>query len=235
MAENSLQRLNAARPVDLARLHRPHDAAERRSSAPHLGMTRSTGMTSNPTIFEKALAEGTTYDDQIRSAPGGPHRAWSCSSSSRRPTCATRATSSRGVHEQTKGDDGFVSIEVSPGAANDARRHDRRGVATLGDRRSAERDDQDPRHRRGREGGAAARSPSGINVNITLLFSIDAYKSRDRRLHRRASRIAWRRASTIDDDSFGRELLREPRRLRSRQAPRRRSKSAPDKAERSRR
>jgi len=29
-----------------------------------------TGMTSNPTIFEKALAEGTAYDDQIRTAPG---------------------------------------------------------------------------------------------------------------------------------------------------------------------
>ena len=29
-----------------------------------------TGMTSNPSIFEKALAEGTEYDDQIRSADG---------------------------------------------------------------------------------------------------------------------------------------------------------------------
>ncbi|HEY1306149.1 MAG TPA: transaldolase family protein, partial [Vicinamibacterales bacterium] len=29
-----------------------------------------TGMTSNPTIFEKALAEGNAYDDQIRTAPG---------------------------------------------------------------------------------------------------------------------------------------------------------------------
>ena len=29
-----------------------------------------TGMTSNPTIFEKALAEGNMYDDQIRSAEG---------------------------------------------------------------------------------------------------------------------------------------------------------------------
>ena len=30
-----------------------------------------TGMTSNPTIFEKALAEGDEYDDQIKSAPPG--------------------------------------------------------------------------------------------------------------------------------------------------------------------
>ena len=29
-----------------------------------------TGLTSNPTIFEKALAEGTSYDDQIGSATG---------------------------------------------------------------------------------------------------------------------------------------------------------------------
>jgi hypothetical protein len=32
------------------------------------------GMTSNPTIFEKALAEGDEYDDQIISAPPGTHR-----------------------------------------------------------------------------------------------------------------------------------------------------------------
>src|SRR6476661_9268870 len=30
-----------------------------------------TGMTSNPTIFEKALAEGSAYDDQLRGAPAG--------------------------------------------------------------------------------------------------------------------------------------------------------------------
>src|SRR5574338_1554617 len=30
-----------------------------------------TGMTSNPTIFEKALAEGSEYDDQLRAAPDG--------------------------------------------------------------------------------------------------------------------------------------------------------------------
>ena len=39
-----------------------------------------TGMTSNPTIFEKALAEGTAYDDQIRDVGRRRSRRWSCSS-----------------------------------------------------------------------------------------------------------------------------------------------------------
>src|SRR4029078_7043309 len=36
----------------------------------HIRDDALSGMTSNPTIFEKALAEGNAYDDQTRSAPG---------------------------------------------------------------------------------------------------------------------------------------------------------------------
>ena len=36
--------------------------------ARRIGDDALTGMTSNPTIFEKALAEGTAYDDQLRGA-----------------------------------------------------------------------------------------------------------------------------------------------------------------------
>ena len=53
-----------------------------------------TGMTSNPTIFEKALAEGTDVRRSDSRSRRATSRRWSCSSSSRRPTCATRATSS---------------------------------------------------------------------------------------------------------------------------------------------
>ena len=46
-----------------------------------------TGMTSNPTIFEKALAEGSEYDEQLANAPQG------LTPSQRQPTCRVRATS----------------------------------------------------------------------------------------------------------------------------------------------
>ena len=67
MAENSLQRLNAAgQSIWLDFIDRPmlrNGDLQRRIRDDAL-----TGMTSNPSIFEKALAEGTEYDDQIRSA-----------------------------------------------------------------------------------------------------------------------------------------------------------------------
>src|SRR3954462_1930588 len=79
-----------------------------------------TGMTSNPTIFEKALAEGTTYDDQIRLAEGR-HTALDLfeviATSDVRDACDIF----RPVYDRTNGEDGYVSIEVSPGAANDAK------------------------------------------------------------------------------------------------------------------
>src|SRR6476646_11766268 len=78
-----------------------------------------TGMTSNPTIFEKALAEGVAYDDQIRSAPGdftALELFELIATTDVRDACDIF----RGVYDSTSGRDGFVSIEVSPASANDA-------------------------------------------------------------------------------------------------------------------
>src|SRR6476660_10477682 len=77
-----------------------------------------TGMTSNPTIFEKALAEGDEYDDQIKSAPPGL-TAWDLfelvETTDVRSACDIFAD----TYRSAKGGDGFVSIEVSPGVSND--------------------------------------------------------------------------------------------------------------------
>src|SRR5438270_10224198 len=72
-----------------------------------------TGMTSNPSIFEKALAEGTEYDDQIRSADGdltAMELFEFIATTDVRSACDAFTP----VHEQSHGADGFVSIEVSP-------------------------------------------------------------------------------------------------------------------------
>jgi transaldolase len=132
-----------------------------------------TGMTSNPTIFEKALAEGTEYDDQIRSAPG---EVTALELFELIATTDVRAACDafKGVHEQTKGADGFVSIEVSPGAANDA-------TATISEASrlwaTVDRPNVMIKVPGTTEGAKAVRQliANGINVNITLLFSIDAY------------------------------------------------------------
>src|SRR5215207_6341002 len=77
-----------------------------------------TGMTSNPTIFEKALAEGATYDEQLRAAEDADAHALFelVAATDVRDAC----DAFRGVYDATAGVDGYVSLEVSPGAAHDA-------------------------------------------------------------------------------------------------------------------
>ena len=83
-----------------------------------------TGLTSNPTIFDKAISGGDAYDEQI--AELAPRRAGvgateeRSSSSWRSPTCATPTDLFAPVHERTAGVDGFCSLEVSPLIADDA-------------------------------------------------------------------------------------------------------------------
>jgi transaldolase len=77
------------------------------------------GMTSNPTIFEKALAEGKEYDEQIEALTNEltPWQLFELvETDDVRAACDIFAD----VYRETKGVDGYVSIEVSPGVANDA-------------------------------------------------------------------------------------------------------------------
>jgi transaldolase len=174
MAENSLQRLNAAgQSIWLDFIDRTilrNGDLQRRIQDEAL-----TGMTSNPSIFEKALAEGSTYDDQIHSADAdftALELFELIATTDVRSACDAFA----GVHEQTHGADGFVSIEVSPGAANDAR-----ATISEGSRLWATVDRRNVMIKvpGTTEGAKAVRqlTADGVNVNITLLFAIDAYKS----------------------------------------------------------
>ena len=131
------------------------------------------GMTSNPTIFEKALAEGTAYDDQIRSAPGD-FTAMELFELIATTDVRDACDQFRVVYDSTSGTDGFVSIEVSPAAANDAR-------ATISEAQrlwaTVDRPNLFVKVPGTVEGAGAVRQliAAGINVNITLLFSLEAY------------------------------------------------------------
>ena len=89
------------------------------------------GMTSNPTIFEKAIGSGTDYDEQLRMLVARRRPDASCSRRSRSATSAARATCSHRVCEETNGLDGYVSLEVSPTLAHDTDGHDRGGAAAV--------------------------------------------------------------------------------------------------------
>ena len=133
-----------------------------------------TGMTSNPTIFEKALAEGTDYDDQIRSV-GGDFTAMELFELIATTDVRDACDHFRGVYDKGDAYDGYVSIEVSPGAANDAR-------ATISEATrlwaTVDRPNAFVKVPGTVEGAKAVRQliANGVNINITLLFAIDAYK-----------------------------------------------------------
>jgi transaldolase len=131
------------------------------------------GMTSNPTIFEKALAEGIAYDAQISSAPTDLTAAELfelIETDDVRTACDCFA----GVFEATEGQDGYVSIEVSPSQAFDA-------DATVVEARrlwnTVDRPNVMVKVPGTPEGERAIRRliAEGINVNVTLLFAIEAH------------------------------------------------------------
>ncbi len=134
-----------------------------------------TGMTSNPTIFEKALAEGTAYDEQLASAPSGL-TPWRLFELVETEDVRTACDLFLDVYERTQGKDGLVSIEVSPGAAHDVDATVEEAHRLWG---MVDRPNVMIKVPGTTDGAHAFRRliADGINVNVTLLFAIDAYAS----------------------------------------------------------
>jgi transaldolase len=132
------------------------------------------GMTSNPTIFEKALAEGDEYDDQIVSAPPGLS-AWDLFELVETTDVRTACDIFAPAYLASNGSDGYVSIEVSPGVSNDT-------AASIAEARrlwtTVDRPNVMVKIPGTDAGARAVRAliADGINVNITLLFSIEAHR-----------------------------------------------------------
>jgi transaldolase len=74
------------------------------------------GVTSNPTIFEKALAQGHAYDEQIAATEGDPE---SIFLSLALRDVAAACDLLRPIWERTQARDGYVSIEIEPTLAGD--------------------------------------------------------------------------------------------------------------------
>jgi transaldolase / glucose-6-phosphate isomerase len=133
------------------------------------------GMTSNPTIFEKAIVESDFYSD-ILEAPdakklgaGGVYEKIAI----RDVQHATDIF--KPVYDQTKRRDGYVSLEVSPLLANDT-------DATIDEARrlwkTVNRENLMVKVPATKEGVPAIRQllEDGLNINITLLFAQSAYE-----------------------------------------------------------
>ena len=134
-----------------------------------------TGMTSNPTIFQKALASSNAYDEQIVAAEEESPTSWELFELLETTDVRDACDAFAGVYSNTRGADGYVSIEISPGVSNDAE------AAVEEARRlwkTVDRPNVMVKVPGTREGAVAVRRliADGINVNITLLFAIDAHE-----------------------------------------------------------
>ena len=137
-----------------------------------------TGVTSNPSIFQKAMGEGHAYDDELaefdRANPGAA--AIDRYESLAITDIQAAADTLRPVYDRLDGKDGYVSLEVSPYLANDSDATIAEAAKLWGlvDRPNVMI--KIP----GTPAGVpaiAASIDNGINVNVTLLFGIEAYKT----------------------------------------------------------
>jgi transaldolase len=131
------------------------------------------GVTSNPTIFEKAMTSSDAYDEQFKTliAKGPIENAfWDMAVDDVKHACAIL----RPLHDASAGGDGFVSLEVAPSLATDtagttdaARNlHERIDLPNLMVKIPATK-----------EGIPAIQTmiSEGRNINVTLIFSLERY------------------------------------------------------------
>jgi transaldolase len=132
-----------------------------------------TGVTVNPAIFRAALSQGDAYDDQINALAGQAANSVyeALIVTDVRDACDILSA----VYDRTAGRDGFVSLEVSPLLA-----HDTKGSIAEARRfwEAVARPNLLIKIPGTTEGVAAVEAllSEGINVNITLLFSVERYE-----------------------------------------------------------
>ncbi len=134
------------------------------------------GMTSNPSIFEKAIASSGDYDEDIRRLAGERFDPKSIFESIAIADVQAACDAFLPKYQATGGRDGLVSLEVSPTLANDT-------AATLAEARRLWIALDRP-NAMIKIPGTLAGLPAiaecigaGINVNVTLLFSVDRYRA----------------------------------------------------------
>ena len=133
------------------------------------------GMTSNPAIFEKAITAGDDYNDIIKAPDAKASTAMALYERIAIRDVQDACDIFKSVHNETKGRDGYVSLEVSPNLAFDTQ-------ATIDEARrlwkAVGRPNVMIKIPATPQGLPAIRQAleDGININITLLFAQSAYE-----------------------------------------------------------
>jgi transaldolase len=134
------------------------------------------GVTSNPTIFQKALSQGDAYDEQLRSVLEDTEDAKEAFLQLAVKDVQDACDLLRETHERTGGVDGFVSLEVDPEIAfdRDATEREAERLHGLVDRPNVYI--KIPATQDGL-GAIEQTIGAGIPVNVTLIFGLDRYRA----------------------------------------------------------
>ncbi|HEX6926035.1 MAG TPA: transaldolase [Longimicrobiaceae bacterium] len=133
------------------------------------------GVTSNPAIFEQAIARSDDYDDELEMLAAEGAEALEVYETLAIADIQRAADLFRGIYDETGGTDGFVSLEVSPELA-----HDTEGTIAEARRLWSMVDRPNVMIKvPGTDEGLPAIEQllaEGLNINITLLFSLEGYE-----------------------------------------------------------
>jgi transaldolase len=133
------------------------------------------GMTSNPSIFEKAIVDSHEYDEDIRTMALEGKGVNAIYDTLSQRDVQNAADEFRSVYDKTGGNDGYVSLEVNPHLA-----HDTKGTIEEAHRlwKTLARPNVFIKVPATSEGLLAIQAliSEGINVNVTLLFGLPRYR-----------------------------------------------------------
>ena len=133
------------------------------------------GMTSNPTIFDKAISKSNDYDEDIRKLVGRGLNVEQIYEKLALKDIGIAADEMRKVYDETDGLDGYISIEVNPLLANNTQETIKQAKHLFKELGRPNIMIKIP----GTEEGLPAIIEvlgSGINVNVTLIFSTESYR-----------------------------------------------------------
>jgi len=133
------------------------------------------GLTSNPSIFEKAISGSADYDEDLKARTKEGKTVDEIYEALAFNDIAMAADLFRPVYDRTHGLDGYVSLEVNPELAHDTEKTVLQGKRLFETLRRPNVMIKVPATS---EGIPAVMEliGSGVNVNVTLLFSIDVYR-----------------------------------------------------------
>jgi transaldolase len=133
------------------------------------------GVTSNPTIFQKAMGEGSFYDDDLTRLAREGLDARTIFERLALDDIRAAAADMEPAYERTGGVDGRISFELPPDIANDAEASVREARRLFDELARPNVFIKIPATR---EGVEAVRTSiaAGININVTLIFSIARYR-----------------------------------------------------------